>query len=308
MSPSRRQVLRNAGVALFGAVAGCSSRGSDTDSPPSTLTESATPSESETPTDTPVQTPSATGTYVQGLSGPADYPDRPDDLTRYAATEYVQAVEHARVENELRNYGDHKVEDLELRCRSVYDTHAQGGHYVLASCYGHADYEDGTHVDWEHSPGFYFVAPKLTIGSGQPTPEHRDCETVFAAEDDAENFATPCEESAASFRVYGFHPEPHDLTVTVEFLGADGTPTASPQIAFEREYALAPASGIRQNGVTYRQGEYLLTATLDTGVEATYRWSLSSAPGPDTPPVSVLVTPTAGLRIRRPPFPEILGP
>lgn len=308
MSPSRRRVLHSLGVGLFGAVAGCGGREPDTDRPPSTPTETATSSPSETPTDTPVQTPTATGTYVQGLGGPADYPDRPDDLTRSAAKEYVQVVEHARVENEMRSYGDHEVEEFELRCRSVYDTHAHGGHYVLAGCTGYANYEDGSHADWGHSPGFYFVAPELTIGSGQPRPEHRDCQTVFAAEDDAKNFATPCEESAASVRVYGFHPEPHDLTVTVEFLGADGTATGSPQVAFEREYALAPASGIRQNGVTYRRGEYRLTATLDTGAEATYRWSLSTAPSPDTPPVSVLVTPTAGVRIRRPPFPEILGP
>lgn len=308
MPPSRRRVLRSLSVGLFGAVAGCGGREPDTDSPSLTQTETATRSPSKTPTDIPVQPPTTTGTYVQGLSGPADYPDRPDDLTRYAATEYVQAVEHARVENELRSYGDHKVEEFELRCRSVYDTHAHDGHYVLAGCTGYANYEDGSHIDWEHSPGYYFVAPKLTVGIGQPRPEHRDCETVFAAEDDAENFATPCAESAASYRVYGFHPEPHNLTVTVEFLGADGMATGSPQIAFEREYALAPASSIRQNGVTYRQGQYRLTATLDTDAKATYQWSLSSSPGSDTPPVSVLVTPNAGVRIRRPPFPEILGP
>lgn len=308
MTPSRRAVLRNAGFALLGSIAGCGGREPETDTPPSTPTETVTPSPSDTPTETPIQTPSATGTYVQGLSGPADYPERPADLTRYAATEYVKAVEHARMENEMRSYGEHKVEKLELRCRSYYVTHAHGGHYVLAACTGYANYEDGSHTDWGQSPGFYFVAPNLTIGSGQPTPEHRDCETIFAAVDDDENFATPCEESAASFRLYGFHPEPHDVTVTVEFLGVDGTATGSSQVAFEQAYELAPASGVSQDGVTYRRGKYRLTAKLDTGAEATYRWSLSTAPGSDTPPVSVLVTPTAGVRIRRPPFPEIIGP
>lgn len=306
MSPSRRRLLHSAGVALAGAVAGCSGESGDDARRTETRTTApatGTPSSTETP----IRTPTASGTYVQGLGGPAAYPDRPDDITRSTATEYVEALEHARMENRMRTYGDYEVEDLSLTCGTVYDRAAHGGHYVLASCRGYANYEDGTHADWGHSQGFYFVAPGLTVGRGDPRSEHRDCEAVFAAGEDGENFATPCDERAAGYRVYGFHPGPHDLTVTVEFLGED-TEAGSSELAFEREYTIGASSGIEQHGVTYRRGEYRLTAALDAGPEATFDWDLSTSPGPDTPPVSVLVTPAEGIRIRRVPFPEILPP
>lgn len=252
---------------------------------------------------------------MEGLSGPADYPDRPDDLTRSTAKTYIRAIEHARVENRLRTYGDRSVEDLSLTCRVVYDEHAHGGHYVLASCRGYANYDDGTHADWGHSPGFYFVAPGLTVGNARPENRRRDCENAFAAADSDENFATPCEGEAASFRVYSFCPEgadtaPHayDPKVTIEFLGADGTSTGSSTTLLEDRYSVFPGRAVEQETVTYRRGTYRLTATLPNGAEARFRWPLFEEPSTDTPPVTVLVTPAGGVRIRRVPFPEILSP
>ena len=102
-----------------------------------------------------------------------------------------------------------------------------------------------------------------------------------------------------------FRPDARDLTVTVEFLGADGEQTANPTPVLEREYGLRGAFGLQQGSVTYRKGIYRLTATLADGTETTYRWVLQSEPSYDDPPVSVIIDARGDLRIRRPPFPQV---
>lgn len=293
MPPNRRQVLHSLSTGLLGAVAGCNGRYG------STMTES------ETPTKTTIPKPTASGTYVSGLGGPANYPERPADLSKEQARKYVEALEEARLENRMRSYGGKEVADLSIWIESVYDTGAHGGHYILVRSEGYANYTDNTHADYVGRPGFYFVSPNLTVRNGRPERRSRDCETVYAADDPAENFVTPCEYGAASFRACGFHPDVHDISVIISFLGGDGTATEPFDTVFESEYSLSPGKSVRQGSVTYRRGHYRVTAALDNGDETTFRWDLSRGTGPETPPVTVLITPAGGVRIRRVPFPEI---
>lgn len=279
----RRRVLAAAG-GLLTLLAGCTGG-------PAGGRSTATPS--ATPTRTPTPTVTATGTYGDLPDGPRAYPDRPADLTTETVREYVHDVEHARTHNVLY---EPDMADSSVQCQTVYDAAAHGGHYALATCTGYANYPEA-HADWGQTPALYFVAPDLTVRVADYDDRYFHCTDVFAAEDPSENFAAVCEGGDAAYRVYNMHTEPHDVSVTVEFRGEDADETV-----LEREHALAPTAGVEQGSVTYRRGVYLVTATLDTGVEATYRWDLQSPSLTETPHVTVLVTPAGGLDVRRVPY------
>jgi hypothetical protein len=289
-STSRRRLLRRGSVCLAGLFAGC--LGDDVTDPATETSDTPTAS----PTEQLPDTPQLTGTYADDPTGPAAYPNRPEDPTRETVTEYVQAFERARTENSLHASD---VTDLSASARTHYDTAAHGGHYVLAMGSGYANYEDGTHADWGQLHALYFVAPDLTVRIEDRADYYFDCETVYAAEDTAENFAQQCEGTSAEYLLYNFRPEERQVTVTVEYLGENGTETA-----LERTRAVAGTTALEQGSVTYRQGTYRVMATLDDGRAATYEWDLSLAPD-GSPTVTVLVTPVGGITVRPVPFDEL---
>lgn len=263
---------------------------------------SAPPGESSTPTrtPTPIPTPTHTGTYGDFVEGPTSYPDRPSDLSESTARSYVHDAEHARTHNRLY---EPDASEISVDCKTKYDTEAHGGHYVLASCSGYANYPEA-HADWGQVPALYFVSSDLTVRAGDYDSQHFHCTDVFASSDPDENFAEVCEGGDAAYRAYNLHPEPHTVSVTVEFSGGGGAAETN-ETVLEREYTLAPAAGVEQGSVTYREGIYLLRVTLDTGAEAMFHWDLRGESPADGPPVTVLVTPAGGLDIRTVPFHEV---
>lgn len=294
MSPSRRRILQSVG--LLAAGAGCTGRNrteSGTSEEPTATTE---------PTAAATPTPLPTGTFASMPDGPTDYPDRPDELTRETVTAYAREFEYVRTENALY---EPNIEEHNVESQAIYDTASVGGHYAIATASGYANYSDGVHADWGQRPAFYFLAPGLTVRIEDLADQYGHCTDVFAAEDPEKNFAKVCEGGDAAYRVYNFRPDVRDLTVTVEFLGADGKQTANPTPVLEREYGLRGTFGLKQGSVTYRRGVYRLTATLGDGTETTYRWELFSEPTYEDPPVSVIIDARSGLQVRRPPFPEL---
>ncbi|WP_136591731.1 hypothetical protein [Salinigranum halophilum] len=282
----RRRYLHTAGAGLLWLVAGCTGGSPTGSSSPPT----------RTPTRTSVPTTTVAGTYGDFVDGPRSYPDRPADPSREAVREYVRDAERARTYNALF---EPDMTDSSVQCRTTDDRAAQGGHYVLASCSGYANYPEA-HADWGQTSALYFVTADLTIRVADYDSRHIHCTEVFASSDPGENFAAVCEGGDASYRVYNVHPESHTVAVTVEFLGengADETSTAS-QTVLERDYTLAPTAGVKEESVTYRKGVYRVRATLDGETKATYRWDLQFAPTAEDPPLVVLVTPAGGLTIR----------
>jgi hypothetical protein len=288
--PTRREILLGASITLGGTLSGCLSG-----------TKSARSTDSQSETSSPKPTTTATrppaGTYADAPDGPEPYPSRPGDVNPGAATEYARQFEHARTTNVLY---DTDVEDLHVDCRAVYDTAAPHGHYVLATCTGYANYADDVHADWGQQPALYFVGSDVTIRAGSYESEYSDCEDVFASSNPAENFAERCSGQSASYRASNVSQSQHSLTVTVEFRSETGTVPV-----LERTYSLDATTGVRQESVTYRRGTYRLTAVLENGSTATFDWQIRSEPVWDDPPVTVLVTPTADVVIRRVPFHEL---
>lgn len=269
--PTRRQFLRASGLTLGSVLAGCTSvgyRGTDRSA-----------------------TPTASGMYADVPDGPESYPDRPDELTAEAVTDYVRAFERARNINMLH---EPNVETLQVDCSAVHDMAAHGGHYALASCGGYANYADDVHADLGEGSLIYFVAPGLTMQITGTSPYYRHCTEVFRSSDSSENFAPECSGDDAAYQAFNFHSENYRLTASVEFLGGSGTTTV-----FERSYDMTPASGAIQHGVTYRRGVYRLRASVDNGPELRHRWELQSAPDSETPRLSILITPTGGLTVHR---------
>lgn len=247
--------------------------------------------------DARTETPTVTGTYADQPDGPESYPVRLDEPTRDAATEYVEEFERVRTANALHR---DDVEDLHASSRSVYDTAAFGGHLLLASGSGYANYADGTHADWGQAPALFFVGSDLTVRVADYDHRYFHCSEVYAADDPAENVADECEGTHGEYRAYNLHHERHGLSVTVTFLGEDGE-----RNVLEREYDLGVLDGVKQSSVTRRRGTYRVTASLDDGATATYEWELQSAPTFGIAPVTVLVTPAGGVAVRRLPFQEI---
>lgn len=304
-STDRRRFVQTAGGSLLAFLAGCTSAAPGG--------QSAT----ETPTQTPTRTPTATGTYGDLPTGPESYPDRPTDFTPETVRAYVHDVEHARTHNTLY---EPDMTDISLQCQTASDRAAHGGYYAFASCSGYANYPEA-HADWGQAPAWYFVSPELTVRVSDYDSQYFHCTDVFASEDPGENFAEVCEGGDAAYRVYNMHTESHTVSVTVEFLGADGAnetketkettevketneANEAGRTVLEREYTLAPTAGVEQGSVTYRSGTYRLTASLDE-LEATYWWELQSEPTYEDPPLVVLVTPAGGLTIRRVPFQRV---
>lgn len=293
MSPrmTRRALLQSGGPVLAGIGTGClSTEDSRPNSSPST--ESPT-----TGSPTPRETPTATGTYASQPSGPKSYPSRPEDQRKSAAVAFAKAFEQVRVHNAL---SESNVEDMSARGNAIHYASRPSGHYVLATGSGYANYADGLHADWGQLPALFFVSPSLVVRTAEFEEFYFDCQDVFASDTPDENFVAACEGASARYRAYNVNPEPHELSVTVEFLGEDG-----PTTVLEREYQLSYDHGIQQGSVTRRRGTYRLSAALESGPTATDDWELSTPPTAPPRPVTVLVTPAGGLTIRRVPFGEI---
>lgn len=283
-STKRRRLLQAAGLSVLGGIAGCTSVGYTGDRPDATESpESATPT--------------IEGTYADAPDGPVSYPDRPDRVTAETAREFARSFEHARTRNVLHRPN---IETVSVDCRAIHDTGGHGGQFVLASCSGYANYDDGGHADWGQLPAMYFVGSDLAVRVEDLDGRYFDCNEVFASSNPEENFAEVCEGGDSSYRVYNLHPETHTVTVSVEFLD-----DSSPEMVLERTYEMGPTDGVLQGSVTYRRGTYRVTAALEGGPETSYRWALESEPSYSEPPVAVLVTPVGGVTVRRPPFREL---
>lgn len=283
----RRTALSAGTIALVGSFGGCLD----------SADESEQSIASPTSTETPVPTPAETGTYAVVPDGPKQYPDRPTSTDRDAALGFAREFERVHVHNSLH---ESDIEDLYADSTTAYDVEAHGGHYVLATGSGYANYADGVHADWGQAPAIYFVSPDLAVRAEDLDSRYFDCEEVFAAESPEENFAGTCSGDDASYRAYNLHPSTRTLTVTVDFLAGDEVVSV-----LQREYDLATGTGVLQESVTYRRGTYRVTASLPGGPSTTAEWTLESAPAYDDPPLTVIVTPVDDVRIRRPPFPAL---
>lgn len=274
---TRRQILRAGAVTAAGVVGGCSGT---SDGP-----SDATPE--------PTAMPTTTGTYASTPRGPSEYPDRPDEATTDAALTFAKAFERTRAYNMLH---EQDVEEISVQGAAKSDRPAYGGHYVLATASGYANYADDLHADWGQLPALYFVSPDLVVRAGDYRDKYFDCSEVFASETSGENFATPCDGQWASYRVHNLHTELHELSVSVVY-----DPEGASTPVLEREYNVESTGGIQQESVTYRRGTYRVTAETPEGLSASRDWHLGGPPDQDRP-LTVLVTPAGSLRIRRVPF------
>ncbi|MFC6976231.1 hypothetical protein ACFQL1_18545 [Halomicroarcula sp. GCM10025709] len=281
---TRRRFLRTGAAGAVLSLAGCRSA-TDGRGDAGEATSESTP--------TPVPTPDETGTYAPTPSGPEPYPNRPTEPDREAAVEFARAFERTRAYNKLHA---ENVEDISVEGAAGHDRAAHGGHYVLATATGYANYADDVHADWGQLPVLYFVSPGLVVRPGDYRDRSFDCSEVFASEDSAENFATPCEGQWASYRVHNFDTATHQLTVSVA-LTTDGG--SSPVL--DREYTVEPTGSVQQESVTYRRGTYRVRAETASGATATADWRLDGSPEFQRP-LTVLLTPVGDLRIRRVPF------
>jgi hypothetical protein len=292
-TPTRRAVLRSAAVALGGVAAGCvAPSGGGADGSAATASESATGRQT---TAEPTPTPD-TGTYADAPSGPEPYPDRPSSPTVESVRQYAKYFEYARAYNKLH---EPDAEEVNVEASAAYDVAGDGGHYAVAKCTGYANYEDGLHADWGQLPALYFVTENLTVRVADLDHEYRNYEEVFAADDPAENVEQPGEGRSSGYRVYNLDPESHDLSVTVEFLGG-----SSPVEAFATDYDLGPASGLTQESVTYRRGEYRLSAELASGARTEARWTVDEESYARYR-TAVVVSPTGSLSVRRLSFDDL---
>jgi hypothetical protein len=276
--PSRRTVLQTGLVTCSTYLAGC-----------------ASPT-----TDKNVRTTASyddSGTFGETPDGPKSYPDRPDSLSPETISSYVREFEYARVYNSLY---ESDAETVSVDCTGMYDTAARGGHYALAACTGYANYADGVHADHGQRPAVYFVADGLTIRIERLDNRHRNYKDVFSAEEPGENVEQPGEGSSAGYRVYNMDTNAHELSVTVDFLGG-----LTPAEAFSTEYTLAPTSGILQDSVTYRRGEYRITADLANGSSTSTQWTVTKDEDYGRHKTSIIVDPAGELTIRKPPFGKV---
>lgn len=286
---SRRTVLQAGTVMVGTLVAGCTS--TTTSRPTQTTTDS---SQTTVQTATPFDD---SGTFATTPDGPKSYPDRPNGLTRENVSAYVQAFEYARVYNSLH---ESDAETVSVDCMSVYDTSAQGGHYALATCTGYANYADGVHADHGQLPAVYFVSDGLTVRVEDLDHRYRSYKDVFSSEESSDNVEVPGEGSSAGYRVYNMDTVEHTLSVTVDFLGG-----VTPVEAFTTEYTIAPTSGVLQESVTYRRGEYRITAQLATGHQTTARWKVTDHGDYGQLETSIIVDPAGELAIREPSFDKL---
>jgi hypothetical protein len=279
---TRRRLLRAGAVGTALSLAGCR-----------LVTDGGTSRSTTDRSPTPGPTPDGTGTYASTPAGPKSYPDRPAEATSEAAVEFARTFERTRAYNQLHA---EDTEDISTRGAARHDRPAHGGHYVLAASTGYANYTDDIHADWGQLPVLYFVSPGLVVRAGDYRDRYVDCSEVFASEDSAKNFATPCDGQWASYRVHNLHTEAHEISVTVAYgTGEDSTPV------LDREYAVEPTGGVQQESVTYRRGTYRVRAETGGEVTASAEWRLTG-PADQDRPLTVLVTPVGDLRIRRVPF------
>ncbi|MDQ2074733.1 hypothetical protein RBH20_19585 [Haloarcula sp. H-GB4] len=276
--PSRRTVLQTGLVTFSTYLAGCTS--------PITDKNARTPVSYDD-----------SGTFGETPDGPKSYPDRPDSLSPETISSYVREFEYARVYNSLH---ESDAETVSVDCTGVYDTGARGGHYALAACTGYANYADGGHADHGQGPAVYFVGDRLTVRIEDLDSRHRDYKDVFSAEEPGENVEQPGEGSSTGYRVYNLDTNAHELSVIVDFLGA-----FTPAEAFSTEYTLGPTSGILQDSVTYRRGEYRITAELANGSSASTQWTVTKDDDYGRHKTSIIVDPAGKLTIRKPPFSKV---
>lgn len=290
---TRRRLL----AALATLPAGCATRGEGGDdssvdataetSGPTATTESTEPSES---TETPTPAPLPARTLADPPDGPEPYPDRPTRDDADAAVAFAKQFEYAQGYN-LLHEPDAETISVDAQARHVRAV-AAGGHYVLGSRGGYANYADGVHADLGTSPRLFFVSPQYAVRVSHPDDRLRNCEKVDAADDTADNFAAECSGDDARYAVVNLAPETRELDVTVTRSDTDETVTSE-------SYRLVPGRAVVFDGVTRRRGLYRLAVTAGDR-ETTAEWNLRDGPA-ERPPV-VVSTPYRRLAVER--FPE----
>ena len=238
-------------------------------------------------TDTPTPAPLPERTVADPPDGPEPYPDRPARDASDAAVAFVRAFEYAQGYN-LLHESDAETISVNAQAKHVRSV-AAGGHYVLGSRGGYANYADGVHADLGTTPRLYFVSPGYAVRVPHPDDRLRNCERVDAATDTADNFATECSGDDARYAVVNLAPETREVTVTVP--GSETGETVT-----DESYRLVPGRAVVFDGVTRRRGRYRLTATTDDR-ETTAEWDLQN--GPSERPPAVVSTPRRRLTVER---------
>ncbi|MEZ3145698.1 hypothetical protein [Halobaculum sp. MBLA0143] len=226
-------------------------------------------------------------TLADPPEGPESYPDRPDGDGPGAAVAFVRQFEHAQGYNVLHEPDAESisVQPAAEHVRSV----EPGGHYVLGRRSGYANYADGVHADLGSAPRLYFVSPRYVVRVGEEDDRLRDCTTVPAADDPADNFAAKCSGDDARYAVVNLAPETREMVVEVS--RADTGATVG-----RESYRLVPGRLVVFDGVTRRRGRYRLTVTAGDR-ETTAAWDLRNGPR-ERPPV-VVSTPRRRLAVER---------
>ncbi|WP_267639570.1 hypothetical protein [Haloarchaeobius amylolyticus] len=181
-SSTRRAFLAGTASAGLAALAGCldGSLGGGT----GTETTVATTPGTTPKTDSGTHPTSATGTSypdteVAFPGGPKSRPERPDELTRATAREFVHEHEYNWVYNQLW-YSEHTEVDLSCEVHSVEQV--RDGYEVLVSCTGYSNTggestENGTatqvHADW-FTQWFVYYVDADTIARRQATEDEKD--------------------------------------------------------------------------------------------------------------------------------------
>lgn len=296
---TRRRLL----AALATLSAGCATRGEGGDdssvdataetSGPTATTESTEPSETPTPAPLPERT------VADPPDGPEPYPDRPARDASDAAVTFVRQFEYAQGYNRLHE-SDAETISVDAQARHVR-TVAAGGHYVLGSRGGYANYADGVHADLGTGPRLFFVSPEYVVRVPRSDNRLRNCENVDAADDATDNFATECSGDDARYAVVNLAPETREIDVTVSRVETSETASraGSGETVTDESYRLVPGRTVVFDGVTRRRGLYRLTVTAG-GRETTAEWDLRNGPG-ERPP-TVVSTPRRRLTVDR--FPE----
>jgi hypothetical protein len=173
-APSRRRLLAVAGTALTAATAGCAGVDRPTETTPRTATTRSGSPSTARPIDREV---TGTGTYANTVAGPREYPDRPVDASRAAVVEFVRTFEETRTYNGLH---EPDATEIDVSMRMAHDREAHGGHYVVATAGGYANYEEST-ADWGVTRVLYFASPDLVVRTNRHEYRDADCERAFAS-------------------------------------------------------------------------------------------------------------------------------
>jgi hypothetical protein len=280
--------------------ASCAARGGRRGAGADNRTEEPSEStETSGPTDTPTPAPLPERTVADPPDGPEPYPDRPERDTSDAAVAFARQFEYAQGYN-LLHESDAETISVNAQARHVRAV-AAGGHYVLGSRGGYANYADGVHADLGTTPRLYVVSPGYAVRVPRSEDRLRNCEEVDAADDASDNFAAECSGDDARYAVVNLAPETRELDVTVSRVETSETASRAGggETVTDESYRLLPGRAVVFDGVTRRRGLYRLTVTAGDR-ETTAEWDLRNGPG-ERPP-TVVSTPRRRLTVER--FPD----